>query len=72
MNLGLATSVTLTNVTISGNTATLGGGIANSGRLVMTGSTVSGNQANGVDRGPGRWHLPACHQRRGFGVITSR
>ena len=44
--VNLDTSLTLTNGTISGNTAALGGGIASGGRLVMTGSTVSGNQAN--------------------------
>src|SRR5439155_18327275 len=42
------TSVTLTNVIVTGNTATHGGGIDNElgSTLVMTGVTVSGNMAS--------------------------
>jgi hypothetical protein len=39
-------TVTLTNITVSGNTANFGGGIASRGKLTMTNTTVSGNTAN--------------------------
>lgn len=38
-------TLTITNSTISGNTAQKGGGIANSGTMTITGSTISGNTA---------------------------
>ena len=57
------TVVTLTNSTISGNTALAGGGLFNDGTLTVTNSTVSGNSApyhgtffNIVGRGGGIFH----------------
>ncbi len=45
-------TLTLTNSTVSGNTAAGGGGIANEGgTLTLNSSTVSGNTANGVGGG---------------------
>jgi parallel beta-helix repeat protein len=38
-------TATLTDVTLSGNSATLGGGLITNGMLAMTGCTVSGNSA---------------------------
>jgi CSLREA domain-containing protein len=38
-------TLTLTNSTVSGNSAAFGGGISNSGTLTLTNSTVSGNNA---------------------------
>ena len=41
-------TLTLTNSTVSGNSATVfGGGIFNDGTLTLTNSTVSGNNAAG-------------------------
>ncbi|MCZ8223651.1 MAG: right-handed parallel beta-helix repeat-containing protein, partial [Microcystis sp. LE19-84.1B] len=41
-------TLTLTNSTISGNTATYGGGIYNDGTLTLTNSTISGNTGGGI------------------------
>ena len=47
-NLG---TLTLTNSTVSGNSAVEGGGIRNSGTLTLANSTVSGNSATGSGGG---------------------
>jgi CSLREA domain-containing protein len=53
-------TLTLTNVTVSGNTATLSsaGGILNSsGTLTLINSTISGNSATGSGGGGGIWNF---------------
>lgn len=45
-----AGDLTITNTTVSGNTAEVGGGIGNTGFLTVIGSTVSGNAATAVPR----------------------
>ena len=44
-------TVTLTNCTVSGNTAGFGGGMSNSGTANLTGCTLSGNTAYYRDHG---------------------
>jgi uncharacterized repeat protein (TIGR01451 family) len=46
-------TVTLTRVTVSGNSAANGGGIWSNGTLRITRSTISGNSSIGVDSGDG-------------------
>ncbi|REJ53046.1 MAG: endo-1,3-1,4-beta-glycanase ExsH [Microcystis aeruginosa DA14] len=41
-------TLTLNNSTITGNTATYGGGIDNNGTLTLTNSTISGNTGGGI------------------------
>jgi hypothetical protein len=50
-------TVTLTNSTISGNTATAGdgGGVWANGTVTLTNSTISGNTATGTGTGGGVW-----------------
>jgi hypothetical protein len=45
--------MTMTNCTVSGNTADEGGGIYNNGDLTMTNCTISDNTAEGGDSGGG-------------------
>ena len=45
--------MTITNSTISGNTAWPGGGISNNGTMTITNTTLSGNSDNGYNIGGG-------------------
>ncbi len=53
MSPSLCATATLTNCTVSGNSATSGGGISNSGTATLTNCTVSGNEALGNAAGGG-------------------
>ena len=60
----LAGTTTLTNCTISGNSAVQGnvGGIENRGSISLTGCTISGNSAKGVGGGLGNFYACEAHR----------
>ena len=59
-------TLTITDCTLSGNSAEVGGGISNSGTLTVTSSTISGNSAFRRRRHPQHWRHDDDYRQHHF------